>query len=248
MKRYRYEVVAGGNTDGVNRLLARGWQPVRETPWDPGAPSSEAGRERAALILLEREDAFPVWQGETLGEGVPVQFLDDVPLLEHLSEEETREFIAVAELVRYADGEVLFDEGQQEQSLFVLLEGEVAIHLVGLPIDDPIVLEAKPKDAFGESTFFSPAPHSTRAEAIAGVLALRLTRSRYDELLQGQRPVAFKIAENAARILGQRLQATDAWVRELLQEGQSAQIMSSWRRFRGRVAHTPETAEGFFHV
>lgn len=74
-----------------------------------------------------------------------------------------------------------------------------------------------------------------------------LTRERFDELLQARRMSAYKLALNAASLLGARLQGTDNWIRELLQEEQSARIAQSWHRFRRRVDRTSDFSGGFFH-
>ncbi len=254
MKRYRFETVKDGDVSSLNRLLARGWCPVRESIV-PGQRYASAegdvppvGNGLCALVLLERDDAPPTWQGELLSDGTPLAILEDTPLFRDLTEAEIREFVAAADVVSFAEGDVLFDVDQQEQSLFVLLRGEVSIHLVGLPLEDPVVLEVKPRTVFGESTFFAPAAHSAKAEAVTAVSALKLSRSQYDELRQTERPVALKIAENAARILAMRLQQTDIWVHEILEEGQNSQISQSWRRFRRRVGPTNDTQGGFIHV
>ncbi len=244
MKRFRYETVTAGSVDQINWLLTRGWRPVRESLVMPG----DEGGAATVLVLLERDDALPTWQGEMLTDGIPLSFLEDAPLLADLSEQELREFVAAAEPLAFAEEDVLFEQGHQEQSLFVLLSGEVDIHLVGLPIEDPVVLKAKARDVFGESTFFAPAAHTARGVAVSSGQALRLRRSQYDVLRQAERLVAFKLAENAARILGTRLQETDEWVREILEEDQNAQIAHSWQRFRRRMSGPSDSSYGFVHI
>lgn len=247
MKRHRYELITGGDVQAVNRLFALGWSPVREVVVDT-SPSGEGEVARGVLVLFERDDAFPLWQGETLGGEIAFSVLANVPLFEGLNSEELRELVAACELVAFEEGATVFDEGQQDQALFVLLEGEVAIHFVNLPLEEPNVLQAGPLDVFGESTFFSPAAHSTKAEAITRARALRLGHDKYNELLQGQRSVAYKLAVNAAGILGQRLQETDRWIQEILEQEQNGQIAQSWHRFRRRISHEPESSAGFFHI
>lgn len=234
MKRFRYEWVAAGDLSAVNLALAQGWRPVRETnlPSRTAAEAEEASGTGGVLVLLERDDAFPAFRGEMVYDGIPFEALEQVPLLHGLNEEELREIAAACEWRRYAAGQALFDVGQAERRLYVVLEGEVSIRLMGLPIDDPVMLQAKPQDAFGESNFFGSDVHSTRAEATTAVLTLELTRARFDELLQGRRLSALKLSLNAAYLLGQRLHLTDQWVRDILQQGQAAESIMNWHRFR----------------
>lgn len=229
MKRFRYAWLQNGQVDEVNRLLAQGWRPAREVPVNHSAGASGVAD---ALVVLEREDALPLYRGELLGDAAPAEFFDDIPLFEGFAEHDLRELIAACEVGRYEAGSILFDAGDERQLIYLVREGQVSIQLLGLPLEDPVILEAGPKDVFGESTFFAPSPHTTRATAVTAVRTLELRRDRYEELLQAQRPAAYKLAVNAAQILGERLRATDQWIREILQGAQAAETMRSWRRYR----------------
>ncbi len=230
MLRYQFEWVANGDLRQVNRLLAHGWRPVREQQIPGEAPSGSGCHD--LLVVLERDDEFPIFSGELLAEGAPLDFLQGVPLLHGLTGCEVRELAAKSEVRRYEAETVLFDEGQTDRRLYVVLEGTVSIQLLGLMIDDPVVLEAGSGDAFGESTFFAPAAHTTRARTATLVRTLELSGAAFDELFQAGRPAACKLALNGAALLGERLQSTDAWMRELLQGEKSADLIRSWRRFR----------------
>jgi CRP-like cAMP-binding protein len=89
---------------------------------------------------------------------------------------------------------------------------------------------------FGESSFFHPAPHVATARCLTAVLALRLPRAPFDLLLRAGSLAAHKFAGNAAAILAERLQATDRWIEEILQQEQDAQVAERWRSFRARMA------------
>ncbi|MEW4530034.1 Crp/Fnr family transcriptional regulator [Maioricimonas sp. JC845] len=243
MKRYRYVLAPEGDLTDVNRLLAIGWQPVRESFSDgveTGAPT--------AMILLEREDPFPVVTGETLAGDIPLSFFDDVRLFDGLVGEERRELLAACELRTFSDGEAIFEAGDADRAIHIVVQGKVALRFAELPVEETEVVELTAKDAFGESTFFASAAHSLTAEAIGATGTMMLTRERYDELLQARRTSAYKLALNAASLLGARLQQTDRWVRELLQEEQSTRIAQSWHRFRRRVERSSDYSGGFFHA
>ena len=76
---------------------------------------------------------------------------------------------------------------------------------------------------------------------------MRLTRDRFDELMQGGLAAAWLIALNAAAILANRLNETDDWVRELLEQEQNARIAESWKRFRESTRGTTGPLR-FFHT
>ena len=242
MLRFHYEWVSGGDVRNLNRRLAEGWQPLREL----AVPSSSADAGSDAIVLLQREDPLPVLRGEQVAEGIGLDTLASVGLLAGLTGDELRELVAVCTLQRYAAESVLFDEGQAERQLAIVLEGTVSIQLLGLAIDDPVVLQADPGDVFGETTFFAPGEHTTRGTATTAVTALMLSGAAYDELLQSGHPAAAKIARNAAGVLAQRLQSTDAWVRELLRGEESAETVRSFRSFRRGLLDRGSSGGGGF--
>lgn len=251
MKLYRYVAVSADTLPAVNRLLATGWQPVREVDLRQTSGEAQAGRDGdsgTVLVLCERESAFPQFSGEVFAGNVPVEFLADVPLLAGLTADELRQVIARCEVVEENAGEAVFREGDEDLALYVVLEGEVHIQLPELRMEqaEPIVL--MPKDVFGELTFFAGGPHGASAYCTANTRLLRWRREVYDEFVQASHPLAFKVGMNAAAILAERLQVTDRWVWDLLNEEQGAQSAASWRRFRGRIMRRSEASTGFFGV
>lgn len=247
MKRYRYEWINGGDVQTINQRLVEGWQPAREVPLS--GPASEAPGALSVLVILEREDEFPLAPWEQLG-GVTREFLGRIELLQGLTDSEVREVLGACQVQLFSTDDVIFEESQAEQQLYLLTEGRASIQLPGVSLEDPVVLEAGPGDVFGESSFFCRAPHATRAVALTDARALMLTRERFDELLQGGSCGASKLAVNAAGILGQRLHATDAWVRDLMQGQQSVDFLRRWRRFRHDLsaARGGPGSGGFIHV
>lgn len=245
MLRYRIEWFEKGNLEAVNHLLTLGWRPAREQPLrSVGDVVSDA------LVVLERDDDFPIFSGELLADGTPLETLHDVSLLRGLTGCEVREIVAAGVIRRYAADSLLFDTGQSDRRLYVVLEGQVAIQLLGLMIDDPIVLTAGPRDVFGESALFSPAAHTTRATTSTVVRTLELSGAAFDELFQAGRPAASKLALNGAGLLAERLRATDAWVREILQGDKTSETIRSWRRFRHSLSSRGErpSTGGFVHA
>ncbi|MHC4880709.1 MAG: Crp/Fnr family transcriptional regulator [Planctomycetota bacterium] len=239
---YRYEVVTAGNVETINQLLVRGWKPSRELPLET---AGQAGDAPAALIVLERDDTAPVALAAQLDGGVPVSLLNDVPLLDGLTHEELSELAACGEVRRFTEGDVIFEQGSEEVCLCVILKGEVELRLPSAGASGAHIMQIGERDVFGESSFFSGGTHAAEAAAVGDLQLLVIPRAGFDELLQASRPVAWKIAMNAAGILGVRLQETDEWLAELLQQEEDARIAQSWHRFR-ESAGRGFTAHRFF--
>lgn len=233
---YRYESISSGKTDKVNRLLTLGWKPVREF-----------GTGDNMTVVLEKEDTTQPVTRDEITPGVSVSFLHDVPVLFGLSEKECRRVLAVSEVHTFEQGQTVFSEGDDDRALWIVLTGTVEVDLPPLPGENTEITQIGPGDVLGESSFFSELPHAASAKAVTDVRLLRLSRDRYDELMQAGCLGAWLIALNAATVLAIRLHETDGWVRDLLEQEQNARIAASWRRFRESTGRT-FTAHGFFRT
>ena len=240
---YRYEVVCADSVDRINHLLTRGWKPSRETPLSaPGNASP------SVLVILKRDDTSPIAAAARIGEDIPAELLTEVPLLDGLTHEELSELVSIAEVRRHAAGEVIFEQGCPDSCLCIILSGNVELHLPAPGVEGVHIMQIGERDVFGESSFFSGGNHAACASAVSDVKLLIIPRDHFDELLQASRPVAWKIAMNAAGILGVRLQETDEWLGEILEQEEDARIAQSWQRFRESVGRGSFTSHRFFRT
>ena len=174
------------------------------------------------------------------------EFIRGVRLFDNLTHDEIQQILDAAEDVRFDLDQMIFAEGDQGCALYVILEGRVSI-AVSTPITgDTEIAIIEPKGVFGESSFFHPAPHHASARCLTSVRLIRLSRNRYDELLQQSHPGAYKLAVNAAGLLGERLQQTDEWVERMLQGRQNSELLSDWKRFRGSLRFGTKGSPGMF--
>jgi CRP-like cAMP-binding protein len=243
MKHYRYEYVTQDSLSRLNRILRRGWCPVREMDRKNGEADAAP-----ALVLLEKESEHSSFAGGEILAGVPVDFLQNVMLFEDFTTDELRYVVNQCEVQSFEAGTQLFAPGDASESICIVLTGDVDVMLPELPVQGQAVVNLKPGGVFGESTFFSESPHTMSASAgDSGAALLVLDRIAYDEIFKEQPSAVLKLANNAARILAARLQETDEWVWDLLSQSQQAQISASWRRFRHRITGN-DSSGGFFGV
>jgi CRP-like cAMP-binding protein len=106
----------------------------------------------------------------------------------------------------YLEGEVVFDEGEAGQALYVVLEGRVLIcHQAESEV---IPLAEIPAGAvFGELALLEGAPRTAQARALEGCVLAALTRADFNGLLETHAGIASKVALQLARDLGQKLVA-----------------------------------------
>lgn len=226
---YRYATVSPENVESVNQLLTRGWKPFREVALNT---SGSIASGPSALVVLERDDTAPIAASARLGDDVPAALIDDVPLFSGLTHEELSELVESGTVRRHSIGDVIFEKGSDESCLCVILQGEVELHLPSPGVDGVHIMQISERDVFGESSFFSGGPHAAKASAVTDVRLLVIPHEGFDDLLQASRPVAWKIAMNAAGILGVRLQETDEWLSDILQKEQESRIAQAWQSFR----------------
>lgn len=172
--------------------------------------------------------------------------LRGIALFDGLGAEELQSLLASFDELSLMPGQTLFQPGDIQPALYVLLEGAVEILLDVPGGQEAVIASLEPKAVFGESSFFSPSPHNATARCRVASRLIRLPRSNYDKLLEQGAMAAFRIGTKAAEILAARLQATDRWIAQLLGEEQQA-IAASWRRFREGIGGSFDVPHGFVH-
>jgi CRP-like cAMP-binding protein len=111
---------------------------------------------------------------------------------------------AVLHRRNYLAGEVIFDEGDVGQTVYILLEGEVAICRQGRP-DDGQLARLGPDEFFGELGLLGDSVRTAQARAATDCRLLVLFRNDFEGLMHSDLRVAHKIGRQLLRHLGQRL-------------------------------------------
>lgn len=104
---------------------------------------------------------------------------------------------------QYLAGEVIFDQGEEGQALYVILSGTVVICPQGRQAEPISTLEAG--NFFGELALLDDAPRSAQAVAASPCSIAVLFRGDFERLMESHAEIASRIAVQLARYLGQRL-------------------------------------------
>ncbi len=103
----------------------------------------------------------------------------------------------------YLADEVIFDEGEEGQGLFVVLSGRVKITL---PADvDTVLIELGPGAFFGEVALLDQSVRTAQARAIEDAEIVALFRTEFYSLLETHSSIASRISFQLARVLAARL-------------------------------------------
>ncbi len=104
----------------------------------------------------------------------------------------------------YLAGEVVFDEGEEGQAIYIVLEGEVGISRKSEG-SDAAVARLGEGTFFGELALLVGAPRSADAIATLDTRLAVLFREDFLELLETHGRIASKITRRLARHVGERL-------------------------------------------
>lgn len=170
--------------------------------------------------------------------------LHELDLFADMSDADISGIVNACEQVDYQAGATIYESGQQQQSLCILMEGKLQVDLEVPKVGERVIVDLAPNSVFGEMSFFHPGPHSASVKCVENAQVLRLDRANYDKLLGSGSRAAARLAVNAAALLAARLAATDHWVAQVLEEQQTARIRDKWREFREGMSRTFQYPRG----
>jgi CRP-like cAMP-binding protein len=132
-----------------------------------------------------------------------LQLLKNVVLFKDLS---LRELAMVDSLMHerhYLADEVIFDEGEEGQGLFLVLSGRVKITL---PADvNTVLIDLGPGAFFGEVALLDQSVRTAQARAIEDSQIVALFRAEFYSLLETHSRIASRISFQLAKVLAARL-------------------------------------------
>ena len=95
------------------------------------------------------------------------RFLKGIPTFEMLSSEQIEALAGICEAHAFLAGDIIFRQGDLGSSLYVVVDGRVAIEREVTSEDDTVSLTViKPHEYFGEMSLFYHAPRSVTATAM----------------------------------------------------------------------------------
>ncbi len=111
----------------------------------------------------------------------------------------------------YLEGEIVFDQGEEGQALYIIMSGRVLICRQGEP-ETGRIAELAPGSFFGDLALLDNAPRAAQARAAQNCTLAVFFRADFLGLLETHAVIASKISLQLARHLGQRLRETLAGV------------------------------------
>ncbi|HZR04015.1 MAG TPA: cyclic nucleotide-binding domain-containing protein [Burkholderiales bacterium] len=110
---------------------------------------------------------------------------------------------------RYLKGEVVFDQGEEGQALYIVTNGKVLICRQGEPETGKIA-EVPEGAMFGELALLDGSPRAAQARAADDTLLAALSRADFTGLVETQAVIGSKILLQLSRELAQKLRESNA--------------------------------------
>jgi CRP-like cAMP-binding protein len=126
--------------------------------------------------------------------------LRELSLLATLNAGELRHVDVLLHERDYVENEIIFDEGEEGQALYILLEGQVAI-VRARAGEEVLLTTLHPGEFFGELALLDRGPRGARAKAASNCRMAVLFREDLASLLSTHAVVASKITMQMARHL-----------------------------------------------
>lgn len=133
-----------------------------------------------------------------------VDVMQETPLFARVDPKRLRLLAFMSESLTYRAGELLFEQGAEGDSAFVVLAGEVSV-LLDLPAGRLEVAALGPKQIFGEMSVLCDIPRTASIAAKSDVEVLRIPRDVVLKLLREFPDMALEVM----RVLALRLDATN---------------------------------------
>jgi CRP-like cAMP-binding protein len=138
-----------------------------------------------------------------------LEVLQKSPLFEMLSQAELELLAELSRPRRYSAGEVVFEEGDLGDSLFVLMNGEVdVLHKDGKG-EQQILTTLQPPEFFGEMSLIDKEFRSATVRAKKDATMLHLTAENLATFRKNYKDGFVFLVINIARVLSNRLRETN---------------------------------------
>lgn len=137
-----------------------------------------------------------------------------VPIFNHLEEEQMDEIMNTAISMTYKKGEMIYQAGEQSDSLFIVNKGRIRIYRLSESGKEQLVRILNPGDFTGELALFNEGVHESYAEAMLETQVCVIKRSDLQKLLLKYPTISLKILSEFSNRLDQSEKQTTSFATE----------------------------------
>jgi CRP/FNR family transcriptional regulator, cyclic AMP receptor protein len=144
-------------------------------------------------------------------EAVGLEAVRRVSLFRALDDEHVKLLAGMLRERRYKKGELIFDQGEPGDSLFLIVSGRVRIFLASPDGREATIRILEPGTSFGELAVLDRAPRSAGVMAHDDTVVLMLYRDDFMTLLRA----SFSLVEHVIQLLAERVRYNTAYTERL---------------------------------
>ena len=123
------------------------------------------------------------------------------PLWDTLTDTEKERLAIEVETVHYAKNEIIHNDGDESQYVWMLLRGKVRIFKEGIGQRQQIIRLLKPYDIFGYRACIANEAYNSSASAFEDCMVYRLSRAFFNELVQSNGTLCYQVMRMMAKDL-----------------------------------------------
>jgi CRP/FNR family transcriptional regulator, cyclic AMP receptor protein len=146
-----------------------------------------------------------------------INLIRKISLFQDLNEQEIRQVLECAVHRSFSAGSVIISEGAPDDSMFIMVEGEVEItKRLGIVLDEEtpneriiISLKAQEGVCFGEMSLLENEPRSATVTALTDCLLMEIGREEFMGLIRQSSDMGCKILLRLAQLLSKYLRKTN---------------------------------------
>ena len=159
------------------------------------------------------------------------QQLIQIPIFRGLSEDEAKAIIAIAEERQVKKSELVFDEGDPGDGIYVVLSGGVSIQKKDKAGQQQELAKLGDGSVVGEMSLITgDAARSASALATADATLLKISSQRFSKLLGADDKAALKVVRNLAQVMARRLNLMSEKVVDLTDKGKRKEELADFQR------------------
>ena len=125
-----------------------------------------------------------------------ISVLKKMSFFSFFNDDELRAAGKIMAEVDYLPGKVIFEEGTEGKTLFIVKSGEVKITKKDPEGREQVLTLLKEGDIFGEMSFLDGRPHSATVAAVHSTRILKIEKADFEIFIEEQPKAAYKIMKN----------------------------------------------------
>ncbi|MEQ8167289.1 MAG: cyclic nucleotide-binding domain-containing protein [Candidatus Eremiobacterota bacterium] len=135
---------------------------------------------------------------------VNMKLLTDIPLLRDLTKEERKQIAEITEEITLSKNSFLFRQGDEADSFYIILEGEVEVIKVFSEKEQKLVNMSKGA-IIGEMAFLTETRRTGTIRATEQTKLIKISKDKFKKLMQEENIAVYKLVYRISQILSFRL-------------------------------------------